>query len=459
LNVLHLTGGPIMHDREKADTEQRLLARIDALASRLDEQAAIIAEQRATLAEQSARLAQLAGSQSSAAGSASTATTGARTSRRGLVTRLFGAAAAAALLAVAKEPPSAYAFARGTILGSGGSTPNYGFVAAGGTADPAAALPGLRSLMFGLIGTASAAAPAPTFSSGVAGFGSTHGGVMGLSVSNVGVYGESNSHTGVYGLSQSNAGVYGQSGSGAGLYGVSAVTGVVGVGANNAGVQGSSTSGTGVYGESSSGTALYGTSPNNGLFAVASNIGVWGLTSTGTAVLGQAMAANGFAGHFVGNVYIQGNLTVAGAFPKSAAVPHPDGSLRRMYCQEAPEAYFEDFGRVKLVNGQATVYLDPDFAAVIDADNYLVFLTEQGDSGGLFLTSQTPTAFTVQARVPNPGEVWFVFRVVARRRDLPDARMERVQELAVPTNRPTPRVLDPNTRLHPTVVSGPDVPR
>jgi len=30
--------------------------------------------------------------------------------------------------------------------------------------------------------------------------------------------------------------------------------------------------------------------------------------------------------------------------PKSAAVPHPDGTLRRLYCVESPESWFEDFG-------------------------------------------------------------------------------------------------------------------
>ncbi len=37
---------------------------------------------------------------------------------------------------------------------------------------------------------------------------------------------------------------------------------------------------------------------------------------------------------------------------KSAAVPHPDGSHRLLYCVEAPEAWFEDFGEGTIGRGQ-----------------------------------------------------------------------------------------------------------
>ena len=46
-----------------------------------------------------------------------------------------------------------------------------------------------------------------------------------------------------------------------------------------------------------------------------------------------------------------GPLTVFGQNAKSAAVPHPDGSHRRLYCLEAPESLFEDFGRAHLRAG------------------------------------------------------------------------------------------------------------
>src|SRR6185295_8182435 len=108
---VNLRGMIVMHDAEEASVEQGLHARLDALASRLEEQALIIAEQSASIVQQRARIAQLESvrprpGHDDLAGEARATATGAR-SRRGLVKRLLGAAAAATLLSVAKEPPTA----------------------------------------------------------------------------------------------------------------------------------------------------------------------------------------------------------------------------------------------------------------------------------------------------------------------------------------------------------------
>ena len=81
---------------------------------------------------------------------------------------------------------------------------------------------------------------------------------------------------------------------------------------------------------------------------------------------------------------VNGNFTAIGG-SKSAAVPHPDGSHRRLYCVESPESWFEDFGSDQLVNGRARVRLDPDFNALVHGDNYQVFA---------FPPMATPTACT-----------------------------------------------------------------
>jgi hypothetical protein len=76
-------------------------------------------------------------------------------------------------------------------------------------------------------------------------------------------------------------------------------------------------------------------------------------------------------------------------------------------------------------NGQATVTLDAEFRAVVDADNYMMFFTERGDMGGLFLTRQDANSFEVRSRFTAAmGE--FCYRVVAKRRDDVGRRMERV---------------------------------
>ena len=73
-----------------------------------------------------------------------------------------------------------------------------------------------------------------------------------------------------------------------------------------------------------------------------------------------------------------GNFTVSGG-AKNAAVPMPDGTEAVLYCQESPEPYFEDFGRARLVNGVAHVQLEPEFASIVKRDDYMVFLTPEGE--------------------------------------------------------------------------------
>jgi hypothetical protein len=75
----------------------------------------------------------------------------------------------------------------------------------------------------------------------------------------------------------------------------------------------------------------------------------------GNAVVGLGVSG-ALAGFFSGDVQVTGNFTVFGA--KNAAVPHPDGSHRRVYSVESPESWFEDFGQSALSSGQAEVRLD-----------------------------------------------------------------------------------------------------
>jgi len=123
-------------------------------------------------------------------------------------------------------------------------------------------------------------------------------------------------------------------------------------------------------------------------------------------------------------VLVNGPFTAVNG-PKSAAVPHPDGSHRRLYCQESPEPWFEDFGKGRLANGRADVRLDADFAAVVHSDDYHVFLTEYGDSGGLYVANLAVTGFEVRARAAAANGA-FGYRVVVRRKDIPGPRLEKV---------------------------------
>ncbi len=186
---------------------------------------------------------------------------------------------------------------------------------------------------------------------------------------------------------------------------------MIGTAINGYGVFGFSQNSNGIAGQSGGGAA--------GCVGFAGAPGGYGIYG-GIAVQG------GYAGGFAGPVLVVGDFTATGG-ATSAAVPHPDGSHRRLYSLESPESWFEDFGEAKLANGRAEVKLDPDFLAVVHNDKYFVFLTEVGDSGGLYVSGQSPTGFEVRSRGPSSASGSLYYRVVARRKDIPGPRLEKVK--------------------------------
>ena len=253
-------------------------------------------------------------------------------------------------------------------------------------------------------------------------------------------------------------------------YTVTVGAGVVGIDAysTKAGVQGLSGglgngAGIGVLGESGSGVGVRGqigpTSNSNAIAVYGSNgssyagpgpgaggFGVYGLSAKGhglvgaTAALGGAAvvgATNGvvgaFAGAFYGPVIVGGDFTVYGA--KSAAVPHPDGSRRLVYCMESPDSWFEDFGKGALDCGRAEVTIDPDFAAIVDLSDYHAFLTSYDIDVPLYVMKKTANGFRVEAdtvaaaakgRSASALTGSFSWRVVARRKDIEAKRLAPV---------------------------------
>jgi hypothetical protein len=265
-------------------------------------------------------------------------------------------------------------------------------------------------------------------------------------------------HCGVYGLSDNaaatSAGVLGDDAhsAGAGVWGRSAQGTVL---RDGIGVKGESAGGIGVFGQipatsNATATAVYGLNYSNyaGPGPGAGGFGVYGLSAKGHGLVGAVAspgaaavvgATNGvvgaFAAAFYGPVIVGGDFTVVGG-AKSAAVPHPDGSHRRLYCMESPESWFEDFGRGQLAGGTAVVRIDPNFAALVNMDDYHVFLTAHDDHDGLHVKDQRADGFSVRAR-GGSGCASFSWRVVAKRRDIPAPRLESV---AIPSEPALPAV-------------------
>jgi len=279
-------------------------------------------------------------------------------------------------------------------------------------------------------------------------------GVAGTSSTGTGVYGSTNdvskpgvrddntnsaaTSKGVYGTSVGGSGagmgVRGQSGSGPGLRGDSASSyGVQGLSARNVGVLGQATATSslspGVYGSATQGYGVYGYSTNSDGISGQSGgqaAGCVGFTSVagGYGLYVGSTVSGGYAGGFAGAVLVAGKFTATGT--KSAALDHPDGSHRLLYCLESPESWFEDFGQARLTAGAATVTLDADFAAVVQSGTCLIYLTPRGDSKGLYVSAQSATGFEVREQQGGTSTIDFNYRVVAKRKDVPRPRLAKV---------------------------------
>jgi hypothetical protein len=148
--------------------------------------------------------------------------------------------------------------------------------------------------------------------------------------------------------------------------------------------------------------------------------------------------AGAYGGVFYGPVVVSGAFTVVGG-AKSAAVPHPDGSHRRLYCVESPESWFEDFGAGQLEGGCATVAIDPDFAAVVDLADYHVFVTAYDGHHDVMVSERTSRGFRVSTR-DTAGSGAFSWRIVAKRKDIAGPRFETVTIPSEPTLPSIPKV-------------------
>jgi len=268
---------------------------------------------------------------------------------------------------------------------------------------------------------------------GVHGLGTNEYGVLGESTSSDGVYGQSGSADGVYGHSSSSNGVEGFSNSGTGVYG-SGNTAVNGAGYYN-GIIGTANGPfpIGVWGNTKAadqGYGVYGTSTANdgyGVVGVGSNTCGCSGFNIPSGVVGQGyygvLAIAGTSGTYpfvamdafgddvfyiddVGNVYYHGTLHT---FAKTRS-----GNVAQTYAPSSTMSTVEDTGSGSIVNGAGIVRLDPAFADTMDGAGYEVFITPEGDSRGLYVTSKTANSFVVRESQGGRSSISFSYRIVAK---------------------------------------------
>lgn len=309
---------------------------------------------------------------------------------------------------------------------------------------------------------------AATSGAGIIGTATQNGlGVFGTSASGFGVFGQSTSSIGVVGNSTSSTGVVGSSAS---YYGVSGATSstnpaIAGVqGSNNATAtavrangfggllfDGNSSGGADVFTVDNSGnTFVAGTETvtgNAGLDGVdagnsASNTGVFGFgnesgvvgdglgsftfgvigfndaTGSGEAIAAQDNAGNGvlYTGFAGGNLKFEvGDDGTVYAHNFVNAFDTPVGQKVTAYSTMSTSPNIEDFGEAQLTAGQTYVGLRHSYATAIDSRySYMVFITPEGDTRGLYVTQKTPAGFVVRESQGGRSEAAFSYRIVAK---------------------------------------------
>jgi len=171
-----------------------------------------------------------------------------------------------------------------------------------------------------------------------------------------------------------------------------------------------------------------------GVFDVSAGQAVIAETGNGAqAVQGQQFATAGSGSFEYAFFDLNGNpVTWADSLgdtvaigSKSAAVPLKNGKMVKVYSQEAPQVWFEDFGSARLVGGVATVKLDSKYAQLVNTKYpYHVFVTPDGDCHGLYIAQKDRNSFEVRELGGGQSNVEFDYRISALRNGYENVRLE-----------------------------------
>jgi hypothetical protein len=307
----------------------------------------------------------------------------------------------------------------------------------------------------GMRGTTAAASKTKHPGSGVVGVDqSTDGGIL-----NAGVSGLSATGTGVqgltYGTASSTAGVIGESLQTSGSFS----PGVTGLSNNSSpGVLGQSVNGgydaVGVDGEEHGGgvavlarnggqsqagsVALYAQSlggvGNYGAFIASDGIALYAQNanpSVGPAAVIQGGSSDPTTNSLVtednfgsptfwvdngGNAHVRGLLFTSGPCSTGCLkTKNSPAKLVQRYTLEESVPAIEDVGEAQLSGGSAYVRVDSAFANVMDRQaTYLVFVTPQGPTRGLYVTNKTAQGFEVKEESGGGASIAFDYRIVAK---------------------------------------------
>ncbi|MBN2543791.1 hypothetical protein JXI42_13100 [bacterium] len=197
---------------------------------------------------------------------------------------------------------------------------------------------------------------------------------------------------------------------------------------NGFGVYGSNshTLGTGVLGVGN-GTTSYSAASGSGGAFTGYSLGVYGYAT----MMGNNSQAGGYFENAAGGYAYCGyrgtsgtNYKTIGSGTNSTIVEDNQGNLVTLFCPEAPEVLFEDYGEGKLIEGHAHIDLDPVFAKNITVNEkhplrVFVQLLDNPECKGVVVTNRSAAGFDVIELMDGKSNTNFTWHVVGNRADEP----------------------------------------
>jgi hypothetical protein len=133
--------------------------------------------------------------------------------------------------------------------------------------------------------------------------------------------------------------------------------------------------------------------------------------NTGAPIVNLAnnLGTNTFIADDSGNVHITGQIYTAGGCSTGCSI------IRRVisYGARTTTPSLDDTGEAVLREGRTFVTLDPALTRAIDTASYIVTLTPEGDSNGLYVAARTSHGFEVRESHNGHSTLTFAYRIVA----------------------------------------------
>lgn len=118
------------------------------------------------------------------------------------------------------------------------------------------------------------------------------------------------------------------------------------------------------------------------------------------------------------------DFKIVGPGSNSTIIFDKENTPRILFSPEAPEILFQDFGIGKLINGEATILLDPILKQSLFIDDkhpLKVFITLEDDCNGVYVTNKSKDGFTVKELRSGNSNASFSWQIVANRADTKDS--------------------------------------